>query len=257
MGMTRVKSPEQLKSMRESCHILSLILKELEEMTVPGISTMDLERRAEELCVKYKVISAFKGFHGYPYVLCTSVNDEVVHAFPNNHILKEGDILSIDGGVVVNGMVSDSAVAVIVGGKTTPVAQALVDTCIQALWAGIKQVKANCHIGDIGHAVQTVVEAAGFHVIQELTGHGIGEEMHEQPYILNYGEPGEGTQLRAGMTICIEPIISAGKPAIETIDDDWTIVTRDHSLSMQHEHTILVTETGYEVLTLRPGENVL
>ncbi len=257
MGMTKVKTPEQIKAMRESCRILGLILKELEEMTVPGITTMDLERRAAELCEKYKVRPAFKGFHGYPYILCTSVNDEVVHTFPNEIPLEEGDILSIDGGVVVQGMVSDSAVAVVVGGKTSDVAQGLVDTCIKAMWAGIRQVKDGCHIGDIGHAVQTVVEGAGYTVIPDLTGHGIGEEMHEQPYITNYGEPGKGFQLKAGMTIAIEPIICVGKPEIETLDDDWTIVTVDGSLSMQHEHTVLVTKTGYEVLSLRPGEKML
>ncbi len=255
--MTKVKTPEQIKAMRESCRILGLILKELETMTVPGISTMDLERRAVELCEHYKVRSAFKGFHGYPYVLCTSVNDEVVHTFPNEIPLKEGDILSIDGGVVYGGMVSDSAVAVVVGGKTTDVAQRLVDTCIKAMWAGIRQVKDGCRIGDIGHAVQTVVEDAGFTVIAELTGHGIGETMHEPPYILNYGEPGTGTQLRAGMTIAIEPIICVGKPDIETLDDDWTIVTEDGSLAIQHEHTVLITKTGFEVLSLRPGEKMI
>ncbi|QQR55530.1 type I methionyl aminopeptidase [Candidatus Peregrinibacteria bacterium] len=254
MGMTKVKTPEQIKAMRESCHILGLILKELEDMTVPGITPMDLERRAEELCAKYKVRPAFKGYHGYPYILCTSVNDQVVHAFPTEVPLQEGDILSIDGGVVVSGMVSDSAVAVVVGQKTSDLAQRLVDTCIKAMWAGIHQVKDGCRVGDIGHAIQRVVEDAGFTVITELTGHGIGENMHEAPYILNYGEPGKGTQLRAGMTIAIEPIICTGKNAIETLDDDWTLVTTDGSLAMQHEHTVLITKTGYEVLSLRPGE---
>lgn len=255
--MTKVKTPEQIKAMRESCRILGLILKELEEMAVPGVSTMDLERRAAELCAQYKVRPAFKGFHGYPYILCTSVNDQVVHAFPTETPLQEGDILSIDGGVVVQGMVSDSAVATVVGGKASDTAQRLVDTCIKAMWAGIHQVKDGVRIGDIGHAIQTVVEEAGFTVIPELTGHGIGENMHEPPYILNYGEPGKGTELKAGMTIAIEPIICTGKPDIETLDDDWTIVTEDGGLAMQHEHTILITKTGYEVLSLRPGEKVL
>ncbi len=254
MGMTRVKNAQELKDTRESCRILALILHELENYVEPGMSTWDLEMKAQELFAKYQVQSNFRGYHGYPNVLCTSVNDEVVHTIPNKHPLNKGDILSIDCGCIVNGMNSDSAVAVVVGGETTPVAQALVDTCIKALWAGVRQVKAHCHIGDIGHAIQNVVEEAGFQVIPELTGHGIGYDMHERPYILNYGEPGEGEELLAGMTIAIEPIICVGRPDIETLDDDWTIVTRDHSLAMQHEHTILVTEKGFEVLTLRPGE---
>jgi methionyl aminopeptidase len=257
MGMTRIKNAQELKDMRESCRLLALILHELEAYLEPGMSTMDLEHKAEELFARYQALPGFKGYHGFPNILCTSVNDEVVHAIPNKHPMNKGDILSIDCGVIVNGMNSDSAIAMVVGGETTPVAQALVDTCIKALWTGVKQVKAHCHIGDIGHAIQNVVEDAGFHIIKELTGHGIGYNLHERPYILNYGERGEGEELLAGMTIAIEPIISAGNPSIETLDDDWTIVTRDHSLSIQHEHTILVTENGCEVLTLRPGEKVL
>lgn len=254
MAMTKVKSPQEIKAMRESCRILGLILHELEQMVEPGISTMDLERKAEELCKKYQVRPGFKGYHGYPAILCTSVNDEAVHAIPNTAKLNEGDILSIDCGVIVDGMNSDSAIAMVVGQKASEQARQLVDTCIKAMWAGIKQVKDGCHIGDIGEAVQNVVEGAGFTVIQDLTGHGIGEGLHEPPYILNYGEAGKGFQLKAGMTIAIEPIICAGNGQIETLDDDWTIVTEDQSLAIQHEHTILVTQTGYEVLSLRPGE---
>lgn len=257
MGMTRVKNAQELKDMRESCRLLAVILHELEAYLEPGMSTLDLEHKAEELFARYHALPGFKGYHGFPNILCTSVNDEVVHAIPNKFPLNKGDILSIDCGVIVNGMNSDSAIAVVVGGETTPQAQELVDTCIKALWAGVKQVKSHCHIGDIGNAIQNVVEDAGFHVIQELTGHGIGYKLHERPYILNYGERGEGEELLAGMTIAIEPIISIGNCSIETLDDDWTIVTSDQSLSIQHEHTILVTEKGFEVLTLRPGEKVL
>lgn len=254
MGMTRVKNTQELKDMRESCRLLGLILSELEKVLEPGMSTWDLEHKAEDLFARYHAQPGFKGYHGYPNILCTSVNDAVVHALPNKHPLLKGDILSIDCGVIVNGMNSDSAIAMVVGGEADPHAQKLVDACIQALWAGVAEVKAHCHIGDIGHAIQTVVEAAGFHVIKELTGHGIGYKLHERPYILNYGQRGKGEELLAGMTVAIEPIISMGKPAIETLDDDWTIVTRDQSLSIQHEHTILVTEKGCEVLTLRPTE---
>lgn len=254
MGMTKIKNAQELKDMRESCRLLALILHELELYLEPGMSTLDLEHKAEELFAKYHAQPGFKGYHGFPNILCTSVNDEVVHAIPNKHPMKKGDILSIDCGVIVGGMNSDSAIAMVVGGETTPEAQALVDTCIKALWAGVAQVKNHCHIGDIGHAIQTVVEDAGFTVIPDLTGHGIGKNLHERPYILNYGEHGNGEELLSGMTVAIEPIICTGDSQIETLDDDWTIVTSDHSLSIQHEHTILVTDKGCEVLTLRPGE---
>ena len=254
MAMTKVKTPEELKAMRQSCRILGLILHELETMVAPGISTMDLERKAEELCKKYQVQPGFKGYHGYPAILCTSVNDEAVHAIPNEAKLKEGDILSIDCGVIVGGMNSDSAIAMVVGKEAPDLAKRLVEACIKAMWAGIKQVKEGCHIGDIGEAVQNVVEGAGFTVIPDLTGHGIGASLHEPPYILNYGEAGKGFELKAGMTIAIEPIICTGNGKIDTLDDDWTIVTQDGSLAIQHEHTILVTQKGYEVLSLRPEE---
>lgn len=240
--------------MRESGKYLAQILAELEKAVEPGMSTMDLEQKAEELFKKLGVQPGFKGYHGYPYILCTSVNDEVVHAFPNKIPMQKGDILSIDCGVIYEGMNSDSAVAVVVGGETVPEAQKLVDACIEALWRGVAQAKPGNHVGDIGHAVQTVVEGSGFSVVRELTGHGIGHLLHEPPYILNYGEPGEGEELVPGMCIAIEPIIALGRPEIETLDDDWTIVTRDGSLAIQHEHTLLITERGNEVLTLRPGE---
>lgn len=253
-GKVSIKTPNQIRAMRESCRFLALILAELEAYLEPGMSTMDLERKAEELFKKYGVQPGFKGYNGYPHILCTSVNDEVVHAIPNKIPMQKGDILSIDCGVILDGMNSDSAIAAVVGGETTPEAQRLVDTCITALWRGVEQAKPGNHVGDIGHAIQTVVENAGFSVIRELTGHGIGTNLHEPPYVCNYGEPGEGEELVPGMCIAIEPIISLGNPAIETLDDDWTIITQDGSLAIQHEHTLLITEKSYEVLTLRAGE---
>lgn len=253
-GKVSIKTPTQIKAMRESGKFLALILAELEKYLEPGMSTMDLEHKAEELFKKYGVQPGFKGYHGYPNILCTSVNDEVVHAIPNKIPMQKGDILSIDCGVIIDGMNSDSAIAAVVGNETAPEAQKLVDTCIAALWRGIAQAKPGNHVGDIGHAVQTIVEAAGFSIIRELTGHGIGHLLHEPPYVCNYGEPGEGEELVPGMCIAIEPIISMGRPDIETLDDDWTIITEDGSLAIQHEHTLLITERGNEVLTLRQGE---
>lgn len=256
MAMTKVKSQQEIKAAKESGRILGLILGELEKMVVPGITTLELDLKAEELCQKYKVRPGFKGYHGYPAILCTPVNDEAVHTIPCDRPLEEGDILSIDGGVIVEGMNSDSAVAIVVGEQASDLAKRLVETSIKALWAGIAQVKDGCRVGDIGHAIQTVVEDAGFNVIAELTGHGIGASLHEPPYIMNYGEAGTGAQLRAGMTIAIEPIICAGNGKIETLDDDWNIVTQDGSLAIQAEHTVLITQKGCEVLTLRPGEQI-
>lgn len=253
-GSVSIKTDREIKAMRESGKVLGLILAELEKVLEPGMSTLDLEHKAEELFKRYQVQPGFKGYHGYPSILCTSVNDEVVHAIPNKIPMQKGDILSIDCGVIVDGMNTDSAVAAVVGHETAPEAQRLVDVCIEALWKGIAQAKGGAHVGDIGHAIQTHVEAAGFSIIEELTGHGIGYTLHEPPYVLNYGERGEGEELVPGMCIAIEPIICMGRPEIETLDDDWTIITKDGSLAIQHEHTLLITKNGNEVLTLRPGE---
>jgi len=250
----KVKTAQEIVAMKASGHDLGKILKELEDYTEPGMSTLDLEVKAEELFKKYGAIPSFKGYMGYPAILCTSVNEEVVHSIPNKFPLKKGDILSIDCGACVGGYHTDSAVAVIVGGETEPKAKKMVETCIKALWAAIAVAKPGNRLGDIGHAIQEVVEGAGFKIIRDLTGHGIGKTIHEPPYVLNYGNPGEGEKLSAGNTIAIEPIICMGKPGIDTLDDDWTIVTRDNSLSIQHEHTVLITDKGCDVLTLRPGE---
>lgn len=253
-GAVSIKNEREIQAMRESGKILGLILEELEKILEPGMSTLDLEIKAKELFKKYQAEPGFKGYKGYPNILCTSVNDEVVHSMPNKIPMQKGDILSIDCGVVVRGMNTDSAVACMVGRETIPEAKRLVDTCIKALWLGIAQAKPGKHVGDIGHAIQTLVEEAGFSIIKELTGHGIGYTLHEAPYVLNYGEPGEGEELLPGMCIAVEPIISMGHPQIETLDDGWTIITRDGSLAIQHEHTLLITQKGNEVLTLRPGE---
>ncbi|MFA5854835.1 MAG: type I methionyl aminopeptidase [Candidatus Gracilibacteria bacterium] len=252
----KIKSAQEISAMRESGKILGKILKDLSDYLEPGMSTLDLEKKAEELFVRYGARPSFKGYMGYPNILCTSVNDEVVHSIPNDIPMGKGDILSIDCGAEMSGMHTDSAVAVIVGGETSPLAKRLVDTCISALFAAISTVKAGTRLGDIGHAIQSIVEANGFTIIRDLTGHGIGHTVHEEPCVLNYGSAGKGEILPAGATIAIEPIISAGRGAIETLDNDWTIVTRDGSLSIQHEHTILVTEKGCEILTRRPGEEI-
>lgn len=252
-----IKTEAEIQAMREGGKILAAILKNLEDYVRPGLSTRDLEKRAEQLFEEHGVKPGFKGYHGYPAILCTSVNDEIVHTIPNDRPLEAGDILSIDCGVVHKGLNTDSAVAVVVGGSTEPRTQKLVDTCIRALWKGIAQVKPGNKVGDIGNAIETHVSQNGFSVVPELTGHGIGYHLHEDPYIPNYGKKGKGAALIPGMVIAIEPIIVAGSTRFDTLDDDWTIVTRDGSMAIQHEHTVLVTESGFEVLTLREGEKAL
>ena len=250
----QAKTAAQIESMRKGGKILGEILHKVASMVEPGVSTWDLEQEAERLFKQYGVKPGFKGYHGYPAILCTSVNDEVVHTIPNKRPMQKGDIIAIDCGVVLDGLNTDSAIALVVGGETQPKVQEFVNVCIKALWAGIAQVKGGCRVGDIGAAIQAVVEKTDFQIVPELTGHGIGEKLHEPPYVYNYGQAGTGPVLPAGATIAIEPMLVMGSPEIVTLDDDWTIVTEDGSWGIQHEHTILVTENGAAVLTLRPGE---
>ncbi len=251
-----LKNASEIASMRKGGQILGKILKELGEYLKPGMSTWDLEKKAEQLFEFYNVRPGFKGYHGYPAILCTSTNDEAVHGIPNKKPLNAGDILSIDCGVILDELNTDSAIAVIVGNTASPEITKFVNTCIKAMWDGIKQIKPGNKVGDIGHAVETTVKKNGYSIIKELTGHGIGYSLHEAPHVYNYGKKGSGMALKPGMVIAIEPIIAMGSPKIETLEDDWTIATQDGSLAIQHEHTVLVTESGFEVLTLREGEKI-
>lgn len=254
MSSINIKTTEEIKTMRESGEILGNILHELKVMAEPGVTPMDLERKAEELFEKYNVIPAFKGYHGYPAILCIATNEEVVHAIPGNKPFKKGDLISVDCGVEFKGMTTDSAFAKIVGGDEAGSDDVfhLKDACIRALWAGINIVKPGITFGDISYAIGEEVRKSGYKVIEELTGHGVGHNLHEEPIIPNKGRAGSGATLKAGMTFALEPIIVDGSPDIVTLEDGWTIVTRDGSLACQHEHTVLVTEEGHEVLTLRP-----
>ncbi|MBI4127182.1 type I methionyl aminopeptidase [Candidatus Peregrinibacteria bacterium] len=251
--LTKIKSAKEIESMRRGGKILGEILAALEKFVRPGITTQDIENESLRLFKHYGVQAGFKGYNGYPATLCVAVNEEVVHTIPGKRVLREGDILSIDCGVLLDGLNTDSAVAIIVG-RTSPEIKKFVDTCIRAAWAGIKQVKPGNRVGDIGHAIEEVVKRGGYSIIPELTGHGIGEHLHEEPYVYNYGKAHTGMSLKPGMTIAIEPILAMGSPKIYTDRDGWNILTRDGSFGIQHEHTVLVTESGVEVLTLRPGE---
>jgi methionyl aminopeptidase len=215
----------------------------------PGATTFDLEKAAEARLKELGVKAAFKGYHGYPCVLCTSVNSEVVHGIPSNkRVLQEGDIVSVDFGVVVDGFYGDAAITVPVGEIDASKAR-LLKVTEASLQAGIAAVKPGATLGDVGAAVQGVVEGEGFSVVRDFVGHGIGVQMHEDPQVPNYGQPGKGMKLRPGMVIAIEPMVNVGKPDVVVLDDGWTAVAKDGSMSAHFEHTVAVTDTGARILT--------
>jgi methionyl aminopeptidase len=217
------------------------------------VSTWDLDALAERLIHAKGAKPAFKGYHGFPSCLCASVNHEVVHGIPSRkRKLVEGDLMKLDFGVVFQGFYGDSARTVPVG-KVSAQAQALVDATREALSQAIGAMIPGNRLGDIGHAIQSYVEPRGFSVVRDFVGHGIGRALHEPPQVPNYGSPGSGMRLRPGMVLAVEPMINAGVPQVEVLEDDWTAVTRDGKLSAHFEHTILVTEQGPEILTRRPG----
>ena len=252
--MITVKSARELDLMARAGRIVGATLALVAERTRPGKSTLDLDAVAEEFIRSHDgATPSFKGLYGFPATLCTSLNDEVVHGIPSKRrVLEEGDILSVDVGVCVGGFHADSAVTVPVG-RIGPDAEGLLRTTQEALAAGIAVVRAGAHVGDVGHAVQEVAEAAGFSVVRELVGHGIGSSFHEEPQIPNFGSPRKGPRLVAGMTIAIEPMINRGRREVRTLSDKWTVVTVDGSLSAHFEHTLVVAENGARILTERPA----
>jgi len=245
------KSPAEIEQMRAANQLVARVLEDLAAMVAPGVSTADLDAAAEAKVRAAGAEPAFKGYRGYPATLCASVNEQVVHGIPNRRALAAGDIVSLDMGVKLNGYYGDSAVTVAVGPVSDEVTR-LLRVTQEALEAGIAQVKVGGRISDIGHAIQQFVEAQGFSVVREFVGHGIGAALHEEPQIANYGEPGRGPRLAEGMTLAIEPMVNMGKPAVKVLADGWTAVTKDGSLSAHFEHTVAVTTSGPDVLTLRP-----
>ena len=253
MGEVDIKSQEEIALMRQAGRIVSEILDELEKAVAPGVTTWDLDALAEKLIYEKDARPAFKGYHGFPPCLCASVNDEVVHGIPSKRRkLQEGDLMKLDFGVVYRGFFGDSARTVPVG-KVSPEAKALLDATREALNKGIQAMVPGNRIGDIGHAVQSYVEARGYSVVRDFTGHGIGRHLHEKPEVPNYGQPGNGMKLRPGMVLAVEPMVNQGTYEVELLDDDWTAVTLDNKLSAHFEHTVLITEGGPEVLTRRRG----
>ena len=248
--MINCKSQAELEKMRRSGHIVRQVLEMLREMVAPGVSTMDLERAAEEKIKELGAKPAFKGYHDYPCVLCTSVNNEIIHGIPSSkRMLKEGDIVSIDCGVVLDGYFGDAAITVPVGGSLKPELQKLLDVTESSLQRAIQEVRLGKTIGDIGAAVQEYVEANGFSVVREFVGHGIGTMLHEDPQVPNFGVRGHGTRLREGMVLAIEPMVNIGKPEARVLGDKWTAVTVDGSYSAHFEHCVAVTRNGPMVLT--------
>ncbi|RKH74696.1 type I methionyl aminopeptidase [Corallococcus aberystwythensis] len=251
MNPLEIKNPDEIALMREAGRIVCEILDELEKAVAPGVSTWDLDALAEKLIAQKGARPAFKGYHGFPGVLCASVNQEVVHGIPNRkRRLAAGDLMKLDFGVVYRGFFGDSARTVPVG-KVTPEAQALVDATRQCLEKAIQVMRPGNRIGDIGHAVQSHVEARGFSVVRDFVGHGIGRKLHEPPQVPNFGQAGAGMKLRAGMVLAVEPMVNQGTPDVEVLEDEWTAVTVDGKLSAHFEHTILISERGPEVLTRR------
>ncbi len=248
--MITLKSPREIDTMAAAGRIVAETLALMERSARPGVSTKQLDRQAEEFIRSHPgALPSFKGLYDFPATLCTSINSEVVHGIPSaKRVLKEGDLISVDVGVQLEGLHADSAATFPVG-AVTPEAQRLLQVTQDALAAGIAQAKAGNHVGDIGHAVQQVAEAAGYSVVREMVGHGIGSSFHEEPQVPNFGKPKRGARLVAGMTIAIEPMINIGGSAIRTLDDKWTVVTQDGSLSAHFEHTVAITDNGPRILT--------
>ncbi len=248
------KSPAEIERMRAASGVVAAVLSDIAGAIAPGVSTKELDERAEAVIVAAGATPAFKGYHGYPAALCVSINDEVIHGIPSGtRRLAEGDIVSVDVGAVLDGFVGDSAVTFPVGAVSERAAM-LMRVTQEALYGAILAVKPGGRVSDIGDAVQRHVEAHGCSVVREFVGHGIGTAMHEEPQVPNYGPPGRGARLTEGMVLAIEPMVNLGRPAVRVLDDGWTAVTRDHSLSAHFEHTVAVTDGGPLVLTARETE---
>jgi methionyl aminopeptidase len=245
------RTAAELEKMRAAGRLVGQVLTELSAKVAPGVTTADLDAIAEGLIVDAGAIPAFKGYHGYPATICASVNEEVIHGIPSGkRVLEAGDVISIDVGASLAGYFGDSAVTLPVGPVSEEAAR-LLRVTDESLYKAIDTVKPGGRISDIGHAVQKHVEAHGFSVVREFVGHGIGQAMHEDPQIPNYGDPGRGPRLAEGMVLAIEPMVNAGKPAVKVLSDGWTAVTRDRSLSAHFEHTVAVTADGPWILTAR------
>lgn len=247
--MIIAKSKKEIEKMRAAGKLVGQVLQELRSLVEPGVSTLEVDRAAERMIREAGALPTFKGYHGFPYSICASVNEQVVHGFPSAYQLRDGDIFSIDVGVTLEGFVGDTATTVPVG-EISPELVHLVRTTEECLERAIEQCRAGLHLGDIGWAVQSHAESHGYSVVREYVGHGIGRKMHEDPQIPNYGKPGKGPKIRTGYVFAVEPMINLGTHQTKVLADGWTVVTLDGRPSAHTEHTIAVTEEGPEVLTL-------
>ncbi len=249
-----IKSPEEIEKMRVAGRLAAEVLEMIAPHVKPGVTTNELDRLCHDYIVnEQKAVPAPLNYHGFPKSICTSVNHQVCHGIPSEKRLKNGDVVNIDVTVIKDGYHGDTSMMFFVG-EPSVLARRLVRVAYECLWIGIRMVRPGIRLGDIGHAIQRHAESHGFSIVREYCGHGIGREFHEEPQVLHYGKPGTGLELEPGMTFTIEPMVNAGKRHVKLLKDGWTVVTKDHSLSAQWEHTILVTEDGYEVLTLRRDE---
>ncbi len=246
-----IKSQKEIELMRESCRLLSIVHDELGKALKPGMSTYEIDKLGEDMIRSFGCVPNFKNYHGYPASICVSVNDEVVHGIPSKkRILQEGDIVSLDAGLIYKGYHSDAARTHGVG-TVSPEARQLMDVTKQCFFEGIKYARAGCHLHEISAAIGAYAESFGYGVVRDLVGHGIGTELHEAPQIPNFAQKKSGIKLQAGMTLAIEPMINAGTYEVVWLDDDWTVVTEDGSLSAHYENTVLITDGEPEILTLR------
>ena len=244
------KSTSEIEKMRRSGRIVRQVLDAVKEVVTPGVTTMELERVAEARIKDLGAKPAFKGYYDYPCVLCTSINNEIVHGIPSERrVLKAGDIVSIDTGVVLDGYYGDAAITVPVGSEVTSELQKLLEVTRESLYRGIEAARIGNTVGDVGAAVQKAVEANGFSVVREFVGHGIGTKLHEEPQVPNYGTPGSGPKLRDGMVLAIEPMVNVGRSETRVLADNWTAVTKDGTHSAHFEHTVAVTKNGPVILT--------
>ncbi len=252
--MIQIKSQREIELMRKAGHILEMTRQMLAEHVKPGISTHQLDQLAENFIVHLGATPSFKGYHGFPGSICTSVNEVVVHGIPSvKKILHEGDIITLDFGVNYKGYHADSATTYPVG-QIKPEIKKLLDVTEKALYVGLEKAKPGNHVSDISHAIESFVKPHGYGIVEEFTGHGIGRELHEEPYVPNFGKANLGPILKPGMTFCVEPMINLGTKRIKVLTDNWTTVTTDHKPSAHFEHMIVITETGYEILTKEKKE---
>jgi methionyl aminopeptidase len=246
--MINIRSRDEIELIRESGRLVAGALDLAAELVGPGVETRELDKEIEGYILGHGATPEFKGFHGYPAAICASVNEEVVHGIPGERVLRNGDIIGVDVGVRKNGYVADGARTFAIGGVPEST-ERLLRVTREALDAGISIVSEGIHLSDVSHAIQRTAEEAGFSVVRELAGHGVGTELHEPPEIPNYGDPGHGPVLKAGMILAIEPMVNAGVAGVETLADNWTVVTADRHRSAHFEHTVAVTANGADVLT--------